>query len=66
MNKAGSQPASMGITMRNAIYGGLSKAAVHRVLASLRSRGLVDLDERTRRYSLGVSTMKLGLAYLDR
>lgn len=45
---------------------GLSKAAVHRVLASLRSRGLVDLDERTRRYSLGVSTMKLGLAYLDR
>lgn len=45
---------------------GLSKAAVHRVLASLRSRGLVDLDERTRRYSLGVSVMKLGLTYLDR
>jgi IclR family acetate operon transcriptional repressor len=45
---------------------GLSKAAVHRVLASLRSRGLVDLDERTRRYSLGVSAMKLGLTYLDR
>jgi DNA-binding IclR family transcriptional regulator len=45
---------------------GLSKAAVHRVLASLRSRGLVDLDERTRRYSLGLSTMKLGLTYLDR
>lgn len=45
---------------------GLSKAAVHRVLASLRSRGLVDLDERTRRYSLGVAAMKLGLTYLDR
>jgi DNA-binding IclR family transcriptional regulator len=45
---------------------GLSKAAVHRVLASLRSRGLVELDERTRRYSLGVSAMKLGLTYLDR
>ncbi|ABL83592.1 MULTISPECIES: IclR family transcriptional regulator [unclassified Nocardioides] len=45
---------------------GLSKAAVHRVLASLRSRGLVELDERTRRYSLGVSAMKLGLTYLER
>lgn len=45
---------------------GLSKAAVHRVLASLRGRGLVDLDERTHRYSLGVSAMKLGLTYLDR
>lgn len=44
----------------------LSKAAVHRVLASLRSRGLVHLDERTRRYALGVAAMRLGLAYLDR
>ncbi|KAA1420510.1 IclR family transcriptional regulator [Mumia zhuanghuii] len=44
----------------------LSKAAVHRVLASLRSRGLVDLDERSRRYSLGVAAMRLGLTYLDR
>jgi len=45
---------------------GLSKAAVHRVLASLRGRDLVALDERTRRYSLGVAAMRLGLAYLDR
>lgn len=45
---------------------GLSKAAVHRILASLRSRGLIELDELTRRYSLGVGAMKLGLAYLDR
>lgn len=45
---------------------GLSKAAVHRILASLRSRGLIDLDEQTRRYSLGVAAMRLGLAYLDR
>lgn len=45
---------------------GLSKAAVHRILASLRSRGLVDLDEQTRRYSLGVVAMRLGMAYLDR
>ncbi len=45
---------------------GMSKAAIHRVLASLRSRGLVDVDERTRRYSLGVGALRLGLAYLDR
>jgi IclR family transcriptional regulator, acetate operon repressor len=45
---------------------GMSKAAVHRVLASLKGRGLVDVDERTRRYSLGVGALRLGLAYLDR
>lgn len=45
---------------------GLSKAAVHRILASLRVRGLIELDVNTRRYSLGVTTMRLGLAYLDR
>lgn len=44
----------------------LSKAAVHRILASLRSRQLIELDEETRRYSLGVMSMRLGLAYLDR
>jgi IclR family transcriptional regulator, acetate operon repressor len=45
---------------------GLSKPTVHRILASLRLRGLVELDEETRRYALGLSTMRLGLAYLDR
>jgi DNA-binding IclR family transcriptional regulator len=45
---------------------GLSKAAVHRILTSLRSRGLIHLDERTRRYSLGASALGLGRAYLDR
>lgn len=45
---------------------GISKAAVHRILASLRVRGLIELDESTRRYSLGVGAMRLGLAYLDR
>ncbi|MCA2225033.1 IclR family transcriptional regulator [Nonomuraea aurantiaca] len=45
---------------------GMSKAAVHRVLASFRSRGLVVLDEESRRYSLGLTAMRLGLAYLDR
>jgi len=45
---------------------GLSKSAVHRVLTSLRRGGLVELDEDTRRYSLGVGALRLGLSYLDR
>ncbi|MEW1547042.1 IclR family transcriptional regulator [Streptomyces tsukubensis] len=45
---------------------GLSKPTVHRILTSLRLRGLVELHEDTRRYALGLSTMRLGLAYLDR
>lgn len=45
---------------------GLSKAAVHRLLASLRTRNLVVLDERTRRYSLGPALLMLGLSALDR
>ncbi|HVB46704.1 MAG TPA: IclR family transcriptional regulator [Streptosporangiaceae bacterium] len=43
----------------------LSKAAVHRILAALRSRGLIEIDEQTRRYSLGPMSARLGLAYLD-
>ncbi|MFI2664226.1 IclR family transcriptional regulator [Micromonospora carbonacea] len=45
---------------------GLSKAAVHRILTSLRSRGLITLDENTRRYSLGAAALGLGRAYLER
>jgi DNA-binding IclR family transcriptional regulator len=45
---------------------GLSKAAVHRVLASLRSRDLIYLDEDTRRYSLGTAALLLGLNALER
>ena len=45
---------------------GLSKAAVHRVLASLRSRDLIAFDEKTRRYSLGPMALVLGLTCLDR
>lgn len=45
---------------------GLSKAAVHRVLSSLRSSGLIELNEETHRYALGVGSMRLGLAYLKR
>jgi IclR family transcriptional regulator, acetate operon repressor len=45
---------------------GLPKAAVHRILAALRSRNLIVVDETTRRYSLGPSVLSLGLAYRDR
>jgi DNA-binding IclR family transcriptional regulator len=44
----------------------MSKAGVHRILASLRSRGLIELDPDTHRYSLGPLAMRLGLTYLDR
>jgi IclR family acetate operon transcriptional repressor len=43
---------------------GLSKAAVHRLLSSLRTRNLVSLDPNTRRYSLGASALMLGLSAL--
>lgn len=43
----------------------LSKAVVHRILSSFRAKGFVELDEGTRRYSLGARVLQLGLAYLD-
>ncbi len=45
---------------------GLSKAAVHRILTSLRSRDLVNVDEDSRRYTLGPGALALGQAYLSR
>lgn len=45
---------------------GMPKAAIHRILSSLRSRGLVEFDDATRRYLLGPATMTLGLRYLAR
>jgi DNA-binding IclR family transcriptional regulator len=42
----------------------MSKAAVHRTLAALRSRGLVEFDDECRRYSLGPTAMALGVSYL--
>lgn len=45
---------------------GLSKAVVHRILASFRARGFVELEESTRRYVLGPEILYLGVAYLDR
>lgn len=44
----------------------LSKAVVHRVLATLRTRGLIEFDELSRRYSLGPASLMLGDAYLSR
>lgn len=44
---------------------GLSKAAVHRLLSSLRTRDLVVLDASTRRYSLGPAALMLGLSALN-
>lgn len=45
---------------------GMSKGAVHRVLATFRSRGLVERHEVTQRYSLGPAALRLGLAYRGR
>ncbi|MGH3276496.1 MAG: IclR family transcriptional regulator [Streptosporangiaceae bacterium] len=45
---------------------GFSKAAVHRILSSLRNKGLVELDPVTHRYSLGPAILSLGLTYLDK
>jgi DNA-binding IclR family transcriptional regulator len=56
---------TLGITEISAATN-ISKAAVHRILSSLRQRDLVRLDERSRRYSLGPAAMTLGLSYLAR
>jgi DNA-binding IclR family transcriptional regulator len=45
---------------------GLSKAVVYRILSSFRAKGFVELDEATRRYSLGERTLHLGLSYMNR
>ena len=47
-------------------YLGLSKTVVHRLLASLRVKGFVILDEKTHRYRLGTASLLLGLAALER
>lgn len=57
--------ASLGVT-EIAQELGLSKAVVHRILASFRSKGFIELDETTRRYSIGPKVLFLGLTYLER
>ncbi len=44
----------------------LSKAVVHRILTSLRVKGFVELDEESRRYSLGPDSLSLGLTFLQK
>ncbi|GAA2386363.1 IclR family transcriptional regulator [Dactylosporangium salmoneum] len=44
----------------------LSKAAVHRLLTSLRARGMVEIDETTHRYRLGPTALTLSHSYLSR
>nr|BFE56189.1 IclR family transcriptional regulator [Dactylosporangium thailandense] len=44
----------------------LSKAAVHRLLTSLRGRGMVEIDEATHRYRLGPTVLTLSQSYLSR
>ena len=43
----------------------LSKAVVHRILTSFRTKSFIELDETTRRYSLGPAALALGHAYLN-
>jgi DNA-binding IclR family transcriptional regulator len=43
----------------------LSKAVVHRILTSFRIKDFIELDETTKRYSLGPAALALGYAYLD-
>jgi DNA-binding IclR family transcriptional regulator len=44
---------------------GISKAAVHRTLTSLRDRDLVGVDEGSRQYRLGPGVLKLAAAYRE-
>jgi DNA-binding IclR family transcriptional regulator len=43
---------------------GMGKSTVQRILASLESTGLLDFDERTRRYSLGVGLLRIAGPFL--
>jgi DNA-binding IclR family transcriptional regulator len=62
---ADSDEATLGVT-EIATALGLSKAVVYRILSSFRAKGFVELDESTRRYSLGEQALHLGLAYMNR
>lgn len=62
---AESREATLGVT-EIALELDLSKATVHRTLASLRATGLVELDESSRRYQLGPAALTLGMRYLAR
>ncbi len=62
---ADSNEATLGVTeIAQALN--LSKAVVYRILSSFRAKGFVELDESSRRYSLGPRVLHLGLAYMNR
>lgn len=44
----------------------MSKAVVHRILLSLKSRGLIEVEPETRKYKLGSMALMLGLSRLNR
>lgn len=62
---AESESSTLGVT-EIATQLDLSKAVIHRILASLKEADLIHVDADSRRYSLGPATLRLGLAYLDR
>ena len=43
---------------------GWPKSSAHGLLATLQSRGFLDLNESDRRYSIGIRTWEVGQAYL--
>ena len=43
----------------------LSKAVVHRVLASFKAADFVEQDDKTQRYRLGMRTLQIGMAYIE-
>lgn len=56
--------ATLGVTEIAQLLG-LSKAVVHRILSSLANKRFVEVDDVTRRYSLGPAALSLGLTYLQ-
>lgn len=61
---AGAPHRVLGVT-EIAVTLGMSKTVVHRMLASLRNKGLVEFDPVSRKYGLGSAMIALGLMYLD-
>ncbi|MGH3276265.1 MAG: IclR family transcriptional regulator [Streptosporangiaceae bacterium] len=45
---------------------GMSKSAVHRILASFRNKNLLELDPDSRKYALGPTILSLGSKYLGK
>lgn len=62
---ASSQKTRLGVTeIASAL--GISKTAVHRILSSLKNKGIVEIDPVSHRYGLGPVITSLGLTYLNK